>query len=35
MTQQRKRELYRDHQNGKVAGVCAGLADYFGWEAWL
>ena len=22
--------LYRDPKNGKVAGVCAGLADYFG-----
>jgi phage shock protein C len=28
-------ELYRDPSNGKVAGVCAGLADYFGWETWL
>ncbi|WP_448248189.1 envelope stress response membrane protein PspC [Thalassotalea agariperforans] len=28
-------ELYRDTKNGKVAGVCAGLADYFGWETWL
>jgi phage shock protein C len=22
--------LYRDPQHGKIAGVCAGLADYFG-----
>lgn len=28
-------ELYRDSNNGKLAGVCAGLADYFGWETWL
>lgn len=35
MTQKRKAQLYRDPTNGKVAGVCAGLADYFGWEAWL
>ena len=35
MTLQRKRELYRDPRSGKIAGVCAGLADYFGWEAWL
>ncbi len=30
-----KRELLRDDRNGKVAGICAGLADYFGWELWL
>jgi len=35
MTRKRKGELYRVPQNGKVAGVCAGLADYFGWEVWL
>ncbi|SES84110.1 envelope stress response membrane protein PspC [Thalassotalea agarivorans] len=34
MTQKRK-ELYRDKENGKIAGVCAGIADYFGWETWL
>ena len=28
-------ELYRDPCQGKIAGVCAGLADYFGWETWL
>ena len=28
-------ELYRDPGKGKIAGVCAGLADYFGWETWL
>ncbi|ALO35544.1 phage shock protein C [Colwellia sp. MT41] len=32
----RKRgELYRNAERGKIAGVCAGLADYFGWETWL
>lgn len=31
----RKGQLYRDSKNGKVAGVCAGVATYFGWEAWL
>lgn len=32
----RKRgELYRDTEQGKIAGVCAGIADYFGWETWL
>lgn len=30
-----KRELLRDDVNGKIAGVCAGIADYFGWEVWL
>ena len=28
-------ELYRNQSRGKVAGVCAGIADYFGWETWL
>lgn len=31
----RKGELLRDDENGKIAGVCAGIADYFGWELWL
>ena len=31
----RKGELYRIPNQGRVAGVCAGIADYFGWEAWL
>lgn len=31
----KRKELFRDTSNGKVAGVCAGLADYFGWEVWL
>lgn len=30
-----KRELYRDPVNGKLAGVCAGFANYFGVEVWL
>jgi len=29
------KELYRIPSKGKIAGVCAGLADYFGWETWL
>ncbi|ENY70543.1 envelope stress response membrane protein PspC [Aeromonas diversa] len=29
------RRLYRDPRNGKIAGVCAGLADYFGLETWI
>jgi len=31
----RRGELYRIPQAGKIAGVCAGIADYFGWETWL
>ena len=30
-----KKELYRNAEKGKLAGVCAGLAEYFGWEIWL
>jgi len=30
-----RKELYRIPRYGKIAGVCAGLADYFGWETWL
>lgn len=28
-------ELRRDPSKGKIAGVCAGLAEYFGLEIWL
>jgi len=31
----RRGELYRIPSQGRVAGVCAGIADYFGWETWL
>ncbi len=24
--------FYRDRKNGKLMGVCAGIADYFGWN---
>ncbi len=27
--------LYRNTRNGKIAGVCAGLADYWQVEAWV
>lgn len=30
-----KSSLYRDPDKGKIAGVCAGLAEHFGWELWL
>lgn len=29
------KELHRDMSKGKLAGVCAGIAEYFGWELWL
>ncbi len=29
------KSLYRDPVNGKLAGVCAGVANYFGIETWL
>ncbi|KZN37519.1 envelope stress response membrane protein PspC [Pseudoalteromonas luteoviolacea] len=32
---QKRRELYRDPKRGKLAGVCAGLSDYFNMELWL
>ena len=31
----RAQRFYRDPQHGKLMGVCAGLADYFGWNATL
>lgn len=31
----RRGELYRNPKNKKIAGVCSGIADYLGWEAWL
>lgn len=30
-----RRTLMRDKANGKVAGVCAGIAEYFNIEVWL
>jgi len=35
MTSKCRGELYRNTSQGKLAGVCAGIADYFGWETWL
>ena len=35
MTSKSRGELYRNTRQGKLAGVCAGIADYFGWESWL
>ncbi|SEK39194.1 phage shock protein C (PspC) family protein [Colwellia chukchiensis] len=35
MTRKCRGELYRNTSQGKLAGVCAGIADYFGWETWL
>ncbi len=28
-------ELFRDPSRGKIFGVCAGVADYFGLEVWV
>lgn len=30
-----RKQLLRDKANAKVAGVCAGIANYFNIEAWL
>ncbi len=30
----RARSLYRDKRRGKILGVCAGLADYLGFDTW-
>ncbi|WP_394132630.1 envelope stress response membrane protein PspC [Shewanella maritima] len=30
-----RRTLYRIPSKGKIAGVCAGIADYFNFETWL
>jgi len=30
-----RRKLYRLPRQGKIAGVCAGVADFFGYEAWV
>ncbi|BAJ02953.1 envelope stress response membrane protein PspC [Shewanella violacea] len=35
MSDTRARTLYRIPQSGKIAGVCSGIADYFGFETWL
>lgn len=31
----RTRSLYRDGKNGKIFGVCAGVANYYGIESWV
>lgn len=31
----RSAKLYRDADNGKVFGVCAGIASYYGMETWV
>lgn len=30
-----RRKFYLDKQNGKIFGVCAGIADYFDWDVTL
>lgn len=34
MSESRTR-FYLDKRNGKIMGVCAGIADYFGWDVTL
>lgn len=29
------KQLYRDPEHARIAGVCAGIANYFGIETWL
>lgn len=31
----KQKSLYRDTEHAKIAGVCAGIANYFGLEIWL
>lgn len=31
----RAQRLYRDPRHGKLMGVCAGVAEYFGWDVTL
>ncbi|MGZ9898774.1 envelope stress response membrane protein PspC [Shewanella gaetbuli] len=35
MSESDRRTLYRVPQKGKIAGVCAGVADFFNFEVWL
>ena len=35
MSEGTSRTLYRIPQSGKIAGVCAGIAEYFNFETWL
>lgn len=35
MSGHKRKELFRDTHRGKVAGVCAGVANYLSWEVWL
>ncbi|MCW8092875.1 envelope stress response membrane protein PspC [Alteromonas sp. ASW11-130] len=30
-----RKQLYRDTEHARIAGVCAGVANYFGIERWL
>ena len=30
-----RNRFYLDKRNGKIMGVCAGIADYFGWDVTL
>ena len=30
-----KKRLYRSRYHGMIAGICAGIAEYFGWDPTL
>lgn len=32
---QTSKKLYKNPDSGKICGVCAGVAEYFGFEVWL
>lgn len=31
----RPHRIYRDSERAVILGVCAGIANYFGWQLWL
>lgn len=31
----KNKSIYRDPKHGRIAGVCAGVAEFFGLEVWL
>ncbi|WP_133406450.1 envelope stress response membrane protein PspC [Parashewanella tropica] len=35
MSHSDRKTLYRVPEQGKIAGVCAGVAEFFGFETWL
>ncbi|AWB67101.1 envelope stress response membrane protein PspC [Saccharobesus litoralis] len=35
MSEKKPTSIKRDPDRGKLGGVCAGIANYWGWELWL